>query len=190
MHYPGDLLRYHWNINSNLKSYTQQSSGAYCRALEGIEGGLFCMRSFMSIPPVDENPTTKSHLWRRISIAVRVKATYDSYCPNSFPICSGIIFVKDFAPCWHDSLRWLVDYYRFFCSEFKSDECQLRKFEHFCIFKVKGQFPGQIKLGTSVIPHFHVFWLDYPFLKLFWLFKVIFKVKRSISRSSKQKYHF
>ena len=50
----------------------------------------------------------------------------------------------------------------FFCTEFKSDECQLEKFEHFCIFKVKGQFQGQMlifqqmELGTSVIPHFHV----------------------------------
>ena len=34
--------------------------------------------------------------------------------------------------------------YRFFCAEFKSDECQLEKFEHFCRFKVKCQSEGQI----------------------------------------------
>ena len=30
--------------------------------------------------------------------------------------------------------------YSFFCAEFKSDECQLEKLEHFCIFKVKYDF--------------------------------------------------
>ena len=34
--------------------------------------------------------------------------------------------------------------YRFFCAEFKSDECQLVKSEHFCRFKVKSQSQGQI----------------------------------------------
>ena len=40
---------------------------------------------------------------------------------------------------------------RFFCAEFKLDEFQLEKFEHFCRFKVKDQ---EMKLG--VIPHFYV----------------------------------
>ena len=53
---------------------------------------------------------------------------------------------------------FLID---FFYAEIKSDECQLEKFEHFCIFKVKGQFQvkyvlQQMKLGTSVILHFYV----------------------------------
>ena len=30
------------------------------------------MRSFMSIPPVGENPTTKSYFWRRIPFDVHV----------------------------------------------------------------------------------------------------------------------
>ena len=42
-----------------------------------------------------------------------------------------------------------------FCAQFKSDECQLEKFEHFCRFKVKGQ-SQEMKLGTSVIPHLYV----------------------------------
>ena len=52
--------------------------------------------------------------------------------------------------------------YIYFSAEFISDECQLEKSGHFCKFKVKGQFQGQIlfhqemKLGTSVIPYFHV----------------------------------
>ena len=57
-----------------------------------FEDDLFFMRSFMSIPPVGKNPTTKSNFWRRILIDVRVKATYDSYCPNSFLFCLGILF--------------------------------------------------------------------------------------------------
>ena len=57
-----------------------------------FEGDLFFMRLFMSIPAVGKNSTTKTYFWRRIPIDVRVKATYDSYCPNSFLICLGILF--------------------------------------------------------------------------------------------------
>ena len=57
-----------------------------------FEGDLFCMRSFMSIPPVGENPTTKSYFWLRIPIDVRVKATYDSYCRKSLLIRLVILF--------------------------------------------------------------------------------------------------
>ena len=35
--------------------------------------------------------------------------------------------------------------YRFFCAEFKSDECQLGKFENFCIFKVS------LRLITTIV---------------------------------------
>ena len=52
-----------------------------------LEGDLLFMRSFMSITPVGKNPTTKSYFRRRIPIDVRVEATYDSYCLNSFLIC-------------------------------------------------------------------------------------------------------
>ena len=51
------------------------------------------MRLLMSILSVFKNPTTKSYFWRRMSIDVPVKATYDSYCSNSFLICLGILFV-------------------------------------------------------------------------------------------------
>ena len=44
------------------------------------------------------------------------------------------------SPNSHEYIR----YYRFFCAEFKSDKCQLEKFEHFCRFKVKGQSQGQL----------------------------------------------
>ena len=49
-----------------------------------FEGDLLFMRSFMSISLFGENPTTKSYFWLRIPMDVRVKATYYSYCPNSF----------------------------------------------------------------------------------------------------------
>ena len=49
-----------------------------------FEDGLLFMHSFMSIPPVGKSPTTKSYFWRRIPIDAHVKATYNSYCPNSF----------------------------------------------------------------------------------------------------------
>ena len=57
-----------------------------------FKGDLLFMRSFMSIIPVGKNPTTKSYFWRRIPNDVSVKATYDSYCPNSFLVCLGIFF--------------------------------------------------------------------------------------------------
>ena len=41
-----------------------------------IEGGLICMRLFMSMPPRGKTPTTKSYFWRRLPINVRVKETY------------------------------------------------------------------------------------------------------------------
>ena len=34
--------------------------------------------------------------------------------------------------------------YILFCAEFKSDECQLEKFEHFCKFTAKGQSQDQL----------------------------------------------
>ena len=68
------------------------------------------MRSFVSITPVDKNPTIKSYFWRRIPIDVRVKATYDSYRPNSFLTCYGIIFAFNLG-IWGINItdyRWLV----------------------------------------------------------------------------------
>ena len=49
-----------------------------------FEGDLLFMRSFMSITTVGKIPTPYSYFWRRIPIDVRVKATYDSYCPKQF----------------------------------------------------------------------------------------------------------
>ena len=46
-----------------------------------------------------------------------------------------------------------------------------------------------MKLGKTVIPPFHVMGNQFLIFFLFF-FKVIFKVKRSISGSSKRKYHF
>ena len=51
--------------------------------------------------------------------------------------------------------------YRFFSlnSNFQA-ECQLGKFEHFCIFNVKGQFQGLTNEARNkcrpIIPHFYV----------------------------------
>ena len=39
--------------------------------------------------------------------------------------------------------------YSFFCAELKSDECQLKKFENFYRFKVKGQTQGQIFVASQ-----------------------------------------
>ena len=67
---------------------------------KAFESDLLFMRSFVSITPVGRNPTTKPYFWRRIPIDVRVKATYDSYCPNSFLICLGILFAIFFFLIW------------------------------------------------------------------------------------------
>ena len=42
-----------------------------------------------------------------------------------------------FCHIYNGFLMLLID---FFCAEFKSDECQLEKFKHFCRFTVKYQF--------------------------------------------------
>ena len=65
-----------------------------------FKGNLLFVRSFLSITPVGVNPTTKFYFWRRIPIDVRVKATYDSHCPNSFLICLGILFALFFYLIW------------------------------------------------------------------------------------------
>ena len=46
-----------------------------------------------------------------------------------------------FCDIYNVFLMFVID---FFCAEFKSDECQLEEFEHFCRFKVKGQSQCQI----------------------------------------------
>ena len=43
----------------------------------------------MSIPPEGKNLTTIFYFWCRIPLDLRIKATYDSNCPNSFVIRLG-----------------------------------------------------------------------------------------------------
>ena len=62
--------------------------------IEYIESGLMFMHLSMSMPPTGETPTAKFVCFlRRMPIDVRVKATYDSYRPNSFLVCLSMQLV-------------------------------------------------------------------------------------------------
>ena len=48
----------------------------------------------------------------------------------------------------------------------------------------------EMKLGTSVIPHFYVILTGQSISETILIIQVIFKIKKSISRSSKKIYKF
>ena len=75
-----------------LKIIYTTKSGCLPSCFRGLLKAIYFVCVRFSIPSVGGNPTTKSYFWLRIPIDVHIKATYDSYCRNSFLIRLVILF--------------------------------------------------------------------------------------------------